>query len=85
MHKTKDKAQEASIYRLMINQKHQGKDYGRAALSNALEEIRAIPMVNRISIIYIPENPVAKPFYTSFGFVEVRRDRDGDVIVVLKL
>ena len=31
--KTKGKAQEASIYRFMIDRKHQGKGYGRAALS----------------------------------------------------
>jgi diamine N-acetyltransferase len=80
---TKCKAQETSIYHL-IDRKQQGKDYGRAALSKALEEIRAIPWVNRISIFYIPENPVAKPFYTSFGFVEMGRDRDGGVIAVLK-
>lgn len=83
--KTKGKGQEASIYRFMIDRKHQGKGYGRAALSKALEEIRAIPGVNRISIRYMPENPVAKPFYASFGFVEVGRDRDGEVIAVLKL
>ena len=83
--KTKGKSQEASIYRFMIDRKHQGKGYGRAALSKALEEIRAIPGVNRISIRYMPENPVAKPFYASFGFVEVGRDRDGEVIAVLKL
>ncbi|MGB8641632.1 MAG: GNAT family protein, partial [Nitrososphaeraceae archaeon] len=59
--------------------------YGRAALNKALEEIRAIPGVSRISIRYMPENPVAKPFYASFGFVEVGRDRDGEMIVVLKL
>jgi diamine N-acetyltransferase len=41
--------------------------------------------VNRISIRYMPENPVAKPFYASFGFVEAGRDRDGEVIAVLKL
>jgi GNAT superfamily N-acetyltransferase len=33
---------EASIYRFMIDRKHQGKGYSRAALSKALEEIRAI-------------------------------------------
>ena len=43
------------------------------------------PGVNRISIRYTPKNPVAKPFYASFGFVEVGRDRDGEVIAVLKL
>jgi diamine N-acetyltransferase len=83
--KTKGKAQEASIYRFMIDRKHQGKGYGRAALSKALEETREIPGVDRISIRYMPENPVAKPFYASFGFVEVRGDRDGEVIAVLKL
>lgn len=83
--KTKGKAQEASIYRFMIDRKHQGKGYGRVALSKAPEEIRASPGVNRISIRYMPENPVAKPFYGSFGFVEVGLDRDGEVIAVLKL
>ena len=83
--KTKGKAKEASIYRFMIDRKHQGKGYGRTALSKALEEIRAIPGVNRISIRYMPKNRVAKPFYASFGFVEVGWDRDGEVIAVLKL
>jgi diamine N-acetyltransferase len=85
LQKKKGKAQEASIYRFMIDRKYQGKGYGRTALSKALEEIRAIPGVNRISIRYMPENPVAKPFYASFGFVEAGRDRDGEVIAVLKL
>ena len=31
--KTKGKAKEASIYRFMIDRKHQGKGYGRTALS----------------------------------------------------
>jgi diamine N-acetyltransferase len=83
--RTKGKLREASIYRFMIDRKHQGKGYGRAALNKALEEIRAIPHVKRISISYMPENPVAGPFYASFGFKEVGRDRDGEVIAKLKL
>lgn len=85
--KTKGKAaKEASIYHFMIDGKHQGKGYGRAALSKALEEIRAIPGVNRISICYMPKNPVAKPFYASSGFVEVGVEpRWRGVIAVLKL
>jgi diamine N-acetyltransferase len=81
----KGKSREASIYRFMIDRKHQGKGYGRAALSKALEEIKAIPGVKRVSIGYMPENPVAGPFYASFGFKEVGRDRDGEVIAKLKL
>jgi len=37
--KTMGKAQEASIYRFMIDRKHQCKGYYRAALSKALEKI----------------------------------------------
>jgi diamine N-acetyltransferase len=82
---TKGKSREASIYRFMIDRKHQGKGYGRAALSKVLDEIRAIPGVKRVSIGYMPENSVAGPFYASFGFKEVGRDRDGEVIAKLKL
>ena len=41
--KTKGKAQKFSIYRFMINRKHQGKGYGRATLNKALEEIQISP------------------------------------------
>ncbi len=83
--KTKGKAKEASIYRFMIDRKHQGKGYGRTALSKALEEIRAIRGVNRISIRYTSKNPVAKLFYASCDFAEAGRDRNGEVIAVMKL
>ena len=33
----------------------------------------------------MPENPVAKPIYASFGFVEAGRYPYGPVIAVLKL
>src|SRR4051794_13569293 len=55
----------ASIYRFMIDAKYQGKGYGRTALAKALGEIKAIPGVNKISIRYMPDNPIAQPFYAS--------------------
>jgi diamine N-acetyltransferase len=81
----KKKRHEVSIYRFMIDRKYQGKGYGRAALGKALDEIRAIPHVGKISISYVPDNPVAGPFYASFGFVEVGLDRDGEMIAELEL
>jgi len=81
----KDKTREASIYRFMIDRHHQGKGYGRAALALALAEIRAVPGITKISIGYMPDNPVAKPFYASFGFVEAGKDEDGEIIAELKL
>ncbi|MEJ0075686.1 MAG: GNAT family N-acetyltransferase [Alphaproteobacteria bacterium] len=82
---TKDQTREASIYRFMIDRNHQGKGYGRAALTQALAEIRAVPGIRKISIGYMPENPVAKPFYASFGFVEAGKDDDGEIIAELTL
>ena len=82
---TEDRSREASIYRFMIDRRHQGKGYGRAALAKALDEIRAIPGLRKVSISYMPENPVAKPFYASFGFVEVGHDDDGEMIAELAL
>jgi diamine N-acetyltransferase len=75
----------ASIYRFMIDGKHQGRGYGRAALASALDEIGALPGMRKISIRYMPDNPVAKPFYASFGFREVGRDNDGEIIAELTL
>ncbi len=82
---TKEKIREASIYRFMIDVKHQGKGYGRAALARALDEIKATLEVKKVSIGYMPENAVAKQFYASFGFVEVGRDEDGEIEAVLTL
>jgi diamine N-acetyltransferase len=81
----KDKTREASIYRFMIDRNHQGKGYGRAALARALAEIKAAPGIIKVSIGYMPDNPVAKPFYASFGFVEVGKDEDGEIIAELVL
>jgi diamine N-acetyltransferase len=78
-------SRKASIYRFMIDRKHQGKGYGRAALGKALDEIRAIPKIRTVSIRYMADNPVAKPFYASFGFVEVGKDEDGEIIADLAL
>src|SRR3954464_14727590 len=81
----KDGTREASIYRFMIDRKHQGKGYGRTALALALAEIKAIPGIRKISIGYMPDNPVARPFYASFGFVETGTDEDGEINAELAL
>lgn len=80
-----DELREALIYRFMIDRNHQGKGYGRVALALAIDEIRAIGGVSKISISYMPDNPTAKPFYASFGFVEAGVDEDGEMIAELTL
>jgi diamine N-acetyltransferase len=82
----RDNPREALIYRFMIDRTHQGEGYGRAALGKALDEIRAmVPKVRKVSISYMPDNPVAKRFYASLGFEEVGIDEDGEMIAELTL
>jgi diamine N-acetyltransferase len=85
VYRTKRGLYAASIYRFMIDRNYQGRGYGRAALGKALDEIRAIPGVSKVSIRYMRENPVAKPFYASFGFVEVRQDDYGEMVAEIAL
>jgi diamine N-acetyltransferase len=79
-----DEPHRVSIYRFMIDRRRQRQGYGRAALEEALDEIRALPGIATVSICYAPENP-AKTLYTSLGFVETGRDEDGEVIAELSI
>ena len=56
------------ISRLMIDQGHQGKGYGRMAVVEVIERMRQIPECTEILVEYSPENVVAAHLYTSLGF-----------------
>lgn len=75
-----------SIWRFMVDKNHQQKSIGRVALNLALAEIKKVPDLQEIEICYNPKNPVAKEFYSSFGFSEVGMDEDDeDMLAVIKL
>ena len=75
------------IWRFMIDKKHQGKGFGRQALSAALDHVRSFPCgkAEKCFLSYEPENTVAAKLYHSFGFVENGEYDDGEVIAVLTL
>nr|MBX2804588.1 GNAT family N-acetyltransferase [Hyphomicrobiales bacterium] len=75
-----DKPHDYTIYRFMIDKKHQGKGYGRAGLECALDLIRKDRELERIEICYVPENAASRNLYASLGFVETGLDEDGEMI-----
>ncbi|USD20729.1 GNAT family N-acetyltransferase [Microbulbifer variabilis] len=82
----KESREKISIWRFMVDQKQQGKGIGRAALQLALQEIRQTPNIEQIEICYNPKNPVAKDFYSSFGFTEMGMDKDNeDMLAIINL
>jgi diamine N-acetyltransferase len=75
-----------SIWRFMVDKKHQHKSIGRKALNLALTEIKKVPYLKEIEICYNPNNIVAKGFYSSFGFSEVGMDEDDeDMLAIITL
>lgn len=58
------------IFRLMIDQAHQGKGYGRAAMVQVVERLRTQPDCDEILIAYQIGNETARQLYSSLGFIE---------------
>lgn len=78
--------EKVSIWRFMIDHKYQNKGIGRIALNQALDAIKLTPGLCEIEICYNPKNPVAKDFYSRFGFHEVGMDEDNeDMLAIISL
>jgi diamine N-acetyltransferase len=56
------------IYRMMIDQKHQGKGYSKAALRLLLDRIQSDPEHHIVYLDVHPENTPAVRLYQGFGF-----------------
>ncbi|MCM3710683.1 GNAT family N-acetyltransferase [Sporosarcina luteola] len=61
------------IYRMMIDQKHQGKGYGKEAIQLVIDDIQSIKEDHHhtITLSYEPANEHAKRIYEKMGFKEV--------------
>jgi diamine N-acetyltransferase len=77
--------QQAFIIRLMVDEKFQGKGYGRFGMQKMLEFFRADERIKEVGISYEPENEAARKLYASLGFVEPGEMLDEEVLAVLKL
>lgn len=61
---------------LFIDERYQGKGYGRAAVQLVLDELRRDGKYRKVDLCYIEGNEAARRLYASFGFVETDRDED---------
>ena len=77
--------QQAFIQRLMVDEKYQGKGYGRAGMEKMLEIFRADERIKTVGISYEPDNDAARKLYASLGFVETGRILFDEVEAVLNL
>lgn len=63
---------EYDIWHMMINEKHQGKGYGKAALEQVLAYIKTKPFgdSNRVTLTCNMDNTKALALYQNMGFLE---------------
>lgn len=66
-----------------IDERYQGKGYGKEATKMVLDTLRADGKYNKVSLCYIEGNEGAKKLYESFGFVETDRDEDEIIMELL--
>jgi diamine N-acetyltransferase len=67
------------LVRLMVDDRFQGRGYGRAALDAIVELVRdrGLPTI-RLSVV--PENEQALEFYRRNGFVETGESHGGEIV-----
>ena len=75
------------VWRFMIDEKFQGKGYGRESLVKAIEFIKTFPYGPARSLIlsYQPGNNVGSNLYKSVGFKETGEVEDGEIVMSLDL
>lgn len=73
------------IARLMVDENHQGKGYGKFAMENILENFRQDDRIQSIGISYKPENEVARKLYANLGFIETGEEMGEETLAVLRL
>ena len=73
------------VIRLMVDEKYQGRGYGKFAMNWILDHYRANERIKAVGISYEPENDVARKLYASLGFLETGEIFEGEVVAVANL
>lgn len=68
--------------RLMIDEKHQGKGYGKAATLEVIERMKQIEDCREIYLSFVPENTGAEKLYSSVGFERTGKSSESGEVVM---
>lgn len=76
---------EFCLWRLMIDQRHQGRGYGAAAVRALITHLRSRPGADMLYLSYVQGTAAAERFYRSLGFAPTGEIDDGEVVMSLNL
>jgi len=69
------------LWRLMIDQSHQGKGYGRAVVEALVEHVRTRPGAQRLLVSHVKSADRLSRFYQSRGFRYTGVEDDGELVM----
>jgi diamine N-acetyltransferase len=73
------------IIRVMIDQRYQGRGYGRATMHELIAQLSQQPDCAEIRLSFEPDNVVAERLYDSLGFERTGEIDDGEVVMRLRV
>ena len=79
-----DKA-EYFLWRLMIDGRYQGMNFGRQAMELLIQHVKTRPNALELKTSYVPKEGGPGPFYAKLGFKETGEILEDEVVTSLKL
>ena len=73
------------ISRFMIDEKFQGKGYGKSSMAKIIEHIKNNYDYDEVYLSEVPENARAKGLYKNFGFEFTGKIEENEEVMILKL
>jgi len=68
------------LWRFMIDARHQGKGYGRAAIRLLLDHVRSLPGATELRTSWVAAPGGPEPFYLGIGFQPTGEVDEGEVV-----
>ncbi|AMO25033.1 GNAT family N-acetyltransferase [Ramlibacter solisilvae] len=72
---------EIGVWRFMVDARHQGRGFGRAAMQQVIHHVRSKGLFTKLELSYVPGPGCPEPFYLSLGFVHTGHVDDGEVVL----
>lgn len=69
------------LVRLMIDERFQGKGFGKAATLAVIEKLKLTEDCNEIYLSFVPENANAERLYKSVGFERTGEISEGEIVM----
>lgn len=73
------------LWRFMIDENHQGKGYGYAAMKLLIAHVKTLPKASEFLLSYIPAEGSPQKFYQKLGFEDTGEVHEGENIMRLSL